>query len=54
MSEPKIPMPKPSVADESAKDERTRIIASRNTVTALALGFLVVLFFAITIVKMKI
>ena len=36
-----------------AEAERKRIIRSRNRVTALVLVGLVVLFFAITIVKMK-
>ena len=54
MVEPETKAPKPFASDENAKDERARIIASRNTVTALALVFMVVLFFAITIVKMKI
>lgn len=34
--------------------DRARVIAARNRVVGLLLGFLVVLFFAITLVKLKI
>ena len=54
MSEQNISAPDLLAAETAAKEERARIIASRNNVMALALVFLVVLFFAITIVKMKI
>ena len=43
-----------SVAAEPAPYDRAAVIASRNRVVGLMLGFLVLLFFAITIVKMKI
>ncbi|MBC2665796.1 CoxF protein [Novosphingobium flavum] len=35
-------------------ERRKQVIRQRNVATALVLGFFVVLFFAITIVKMKI
>jgi hypothetical protein len=35
-------------------ERRKKVIRQRNLATALVLGFFVVLFFAITIVKMKI
>ena len=54
MSEQNISAPDLLADEAAAKEERARIIASRNNVMALALVFLVVLFFAITIVKMKI
>ena len=46
----------PRIRDESVdpEEQRRRIIRSRNRVTALVLVAFVVLFFAITIVKMKI
>jgi hypothetical protein len=46
------PIPSPDPADEMA--ERKRIIAARNRVLGLVLLFFVLLFFAITLVKMKI
>ena len=54
MSEPTITPAELLAAETASKEERARIISSRNNVMALALVFLVVLFFAITIVKMKI
>jgi hypothetical protein len=46
--------PVPSFDPVAEQAERKRIIAARNRVVALVLVFFVVLFFAITIVKMKI
>ncbi len=39
---------------DPAEIERRRIIAARNRITALALLAMVALFFAITVVKMKV
>jgi hypothetical protein len=46
------PLPSHDHATEQA--ERKRIIAARNRVLGLVLLFFVMLFFAITVVKMKI
>ena len=45
--DPVVAPPKP----EAAPYDRVAVIASRNRVLGLLLGFMVVLFFAITIVK---
>ena len=48
--------PEPVVATarpDPAPYYRAKVIAARNRVVGLLLGFLAVLFFAITIVKMK-
>ncbi len=41
------------VANEPAPYDRAAVIASRNRVVGLLLGCMVLLFFAITIVKIK-
>ena len=45
-------MPDPNSPD--AKAQRDKVIRQRNLAVALVLAFFVVLFFAITIVKMKV
>ncbi len=45
-------LPDPESPD--ALDQRRKVIRQRNVVMALVLAFFVVLFFAITIVKMKV
>ena len=47
-------LPKFQVKLTDAEEQRQRIIRSRNRVTALVLVGFVLLFFAITVVKMKI
>ena len=49
-----IPTPDPLADPAAEQAERKRIIAARNRVVALVLVFFVLLFFAITLVKMKI
>lgn len=44
-----MPKPDPTSADEA----RRQTIAARNRITALALVVLVILFFAITLVRLK-
>ena len=46
-------LPKPELTPAVTAEQRRKVIAQRNMVMGLVLAFFAVLFFAITIAKMK-